>query len=64
VTCNLVLNEAQIDDDITVFAGDNLFSHSLEEFGEFCRKKNAPVLAVYDVGDLEQVKKVQLDRDR
>lgn len=63
---NLVITQAQIDDDLMVVAGDNLFSHSLEEFGEFCRKKNAPVLAVYDVGDLEQIKKynaIEIDED-
>ncbi len=44
-------------DDIIVVAGDNLFSEKLPDFGQFCREKNAPVLAVYDVGDLEQIKK-------
>ena len=38
-------------------AGDNLFSERLSEFGRYCRQKQAPVLAVYDVGDLEQIKK-------
>ena len=38
-------------------AGDNLFSQSLEDFGKVCRKMNAPVLAVYDVGSLEEIKK-------
>lgn len=54
---HLVLTQERIDDDIIVVAGDNLFSHSLAAFGEFCREKNAPVLAVYDVGDLEEIKK-------
>ena len=54
---SLVLTEADIDDDIIVVAGDNLFSHSLEQFGELCRQKNAPVLGVYDVGNLEEIKK-------
>ena len=54
---NLVINQVQIDDDLAVVAGDNLFSESLEGFGAFARKKQAPVLAVYDVGDLEQIKK-------
>jgi glucose-1-phosphate thymidylyltransferase len=40
-----------------VVAGDNLFSEKLPGFGEFCRKKNAPVLALYDVGNLEEIKK-------
>lgn len=53
----LVLQEGEIEDDIIVVAGDNLFSHELTEFGAFCRAKNAPVLAVYDVGDLEEIKK-------
>jgi glucose-1-phosphate thymidylyltransferase len=54
---HLVLTEAGIDDDVMVVAGDNLFSHSLADFGEFCREKAAPVLAVYDVGNLEEIKK-------
>jgi glucose-1-phosphate thymidylyltransferase len=54
---DLVLTEAQIDDDIIVVAGDNLFSHSLEGFGEFCCSQDTPVLGVYDVGDLEEIKK-------
>ena len=54
---NLVLTREKVDDDLIVVAGDNLFSQSVEEFGEFCRKKNAPVLAVYDVGNLEEIKK-------
>jgi glucose-1-phosphate thymidylyltransferase len=54
---NLVLTREGIDDDIVVVAGDNLFSEKLKEFGDFCRAKGAPVLAVYDVGDLEAIKK-------
>ena len=40
-----------------VVAGDNLFSSSLEDFGEFCCTCDAPVLGVYDVGNLEEIKK-------
>lgn len=54
---NLVLTKHGIDEDIIVVGGDNLFSDNLFEFGEFCREKNAPVLAVYDVGDLEEIRK-------
>src|SRR5262245_43105944 len=54
---NLVLDRAHIDEDIVVVAGDNLFSESLEGFGEFCRQHDAPVLAVYDVGNLAEIKK-------
>src|SRR6185503_8846788 len=54
---HLVLTREKLDDDLFVVAGDNLFSQSVEEFGKFCRRKNAPVLAVYDVGNLEEIKK-------
>ena len=63
---HLVLTREKINDDIIVVAGDNLFSQSLEDFGNFCRAKNAPVLAVYDVGNLEQIKKynsISIDND-
>ena len=52
-----VLKTQSVDDDLIVVAGDNLFSERLDAFGRFCREKNAPVLALYDVGDLEQIKK-------
>jgi len=54
---HLVLEKHHVDDDIIVVGGDNLFSDDLVEFGEFCKQKNAPVLAVYDVGNLEEIKK-------
>lgn len=54
---HLVLSREKVDDDVIVVAGDNLFSEKLSDFGRYCREKNAPVLAVYDVGDLEQIKK-------
>lgn len=54
---NLVMTKHEIDDDIIVVGGDNLFSNDLAEFGEFCQQKNSPVTAVYDVGDLEEIKK-------
>jgi len=63
---NFVLKTQNVDDDLIIVAGDNLFSEKLGAFGELCRKKNAPVLALYDVGDLEQIKKynaITLDTD-
>ena len=54
---HFVLQSQNIADDIIVVAGDNLFSEKLTAFGQFCREKNAPVLAVYDVGNLEEIKK-------
>src|SRR6266496_4562687 len=54
---HLVLTREKVDDDLIVVAGDNLFSESLGAFGEYCRKKNAPVLGIYDVGSVEEAKK-------
>src|SRR5947208_3289756 len=54
---NYVLKTQNVDDDILIVAGDNLFSQPLAGFGEFCRDKKAPVLGVYDVGNLEEIKK-------
>ena len=54
---NYVLKTQNVDDDLMVVAGDNLFSKKLEGFGQYCREKNAPVLALYDVGNLEEIKK-------
>lgn len=54
---NFVINSQGLDDDFLVVAGDNLFSDKLGEFGKFCAEKNAPVEAVYDVGNLEEIKK-------
>ena len=54
---HLVLAKHEVEDDVIIVGGDNLFSDDLFEFGEFCRTRNAPVLAVYDVGDLEEIKK-------
>ena len=54
---HLVITKEKVDDDLIVVAGDNLFSQSLEGFGAICRQKKAPVLAVYDVKSLEEIKK-------
>ena len=63
---DLTIREAGIDDDLIVLAGDNLFSESLAPFGAFARSKDAPVLGVYDVGDLEAIRRynaIELDED-
>jgi glucose-1-phosphate thymidylyltransferase len=63
---HLVLKKEKIDDDLIVVAGDNLFSEALKGFGDVCREKKAPVLAVYDVGSLDEIKKynsITLDSD-
>src|SRR5689334_7920065 len=52
---HLVMTKQQLDDDIIVVGGDNLFSHDLGEFGEYCRQRESPVTGVYVVGDLEEI---------
>ena len=54
---HLVLTRERVDDDVIVVAGDNLFSEALDGFGKFAREKGTPVLALYDVGNLEEIKK-------
>jgi len=63
---HLVITKENVTGDLVVVAGDNLFDSSLAPFVEFSRAGNTPVLAVYDVGDLEQIKKynsINLDKD-
>jgi glucose-1-phosphate thymidylyltransferase len=52
-----VIEKEKVDDDVIIVAGDNLFSDKLGDFGNYIRQKNAPVLALYDVGHLEEIKK-------
>jgi glucose-1-phosphate thymidylyltransferase len=54
---HLVLRRENVDDDILVVAGDNLFDSGLEGFAEFCLRRGAPAVGVYDVGSLEEIKK-------
>jgi glucose-1-phosphate thymidylyltransferase len=54
---HLVMKREQIQSDLLVVAGDNLFSSSLAPYVEYCHERQAPVLGVYDVGSLEDIKK-------
>lgn len=63
---HLVIKKENVKDDLVVVAGDNLFDSSLAPFVEYCRTGDTPVLAVYDVGDLESIKKynsITTDKD-
>ena len=46
----LVLRDHEVEDDVVVVAGDNLFSEPLAGFPP---RRDAPVIGVYDVGDLD-----------
>jgi glucose-1-phosphate thymidylyltransferase len=59
-----VLDQRDIDDDLVVVAGDNLFAEDVSAFAAFGREKGAPVLAVHDVGDLSRMHEYnQIDVD-
>jgi len=45
------------DDEYLVVAGDNLFDFSIADFIDFYRDRRAPVIAVYDVEDIEKAKR-------
>lgn len=54
------------EDDLLVVAGDNLFDFSLADYVAWWRAKDGSAIAVYDVGDLELIKKygvVEVDED-
>jgi len=56
-----------LDDDLFVIAGDNLIGFDLSDFLDYFEKKEAPILAAYDVGSLEKAKSyglVELDGDQ
>ncbi len=53
-------------DDYLIIAGDNVFDFSLNDFYTFYSEKKAPVLAVYDVGDLNKAHRygvVKIDKE-
>jgi glucose-1-phosphate thymidylyltransferase len=56
-----------LDDDLLVIAGDNLFDYALSDFVEFWRsKENASAVAVHDVGSRELARRygiVDVDAD-
>ena len=54
---HLLLTREGVDDDLLVSAGDSVFSDSLEGFGRAIDERQAPIEGVYDVGDLEAIKR-------
>lgn len=51
-----MLLDTLIEDEYLIIAGDNLFSLNLNDFISFYYAKNAPVIALYDVKNIELVK--------
>jgi len=62
----LVVRQTALDDDVVVAAGDNLFTERLDGFGQVARERDAALLAVYDVGDLDAIRRynaIEIDDD-
>jgi len=54
----VAINTYNIDDDMMVLLGDNLFTYSLLDFYNFHVEKNADCIPVKEVDDLETLKRV------
>jgi len=50
-----VLERLGVDEELVVVAGDNLFGSDVSGLVEHGRERDAPVVAVHDVGDLERM---------
>lgn len=62
-----VVKERNIDDDILVIGGDNLYDLDLADFVHFAQDKQSAAIAVYDVKDKELAKKyglVEVDENK
>jgi glucose-1-phosphate thymidylyltransferase len=54
----LAIESEGLDDDLIVAAGDSIFTERLDGFAQFGRERDAAATAVYDVGDLEAIKRL------
>jgi glucose-1-phosphate thymidylyltransferase len=63
---DLTIRDAGLHEDLLVLAGDNLFSESIAPFPAFALAKGGAALGVYDVGDLDSIRRysvIELDAD-
>jgi glucose-1-phosphate thymidylyltransferase len=54
----LAIDSESLDDDLIVAAGDSIFTERLDDFARFGKERAAAAIAVYDVGDLEEIKRL------
>jgi glucose-1-phosphate thymidylyltransferase len=54
----LAVDAAGLDDDLIVAAGDSLFTERLDGLVRFAQERSAAAIAVYDVGDLEAIRRL------
>jgi len=51
-----LIRENNLDDELLVIGGDNIFSFKMEDFIDYFYMKNANVIALYDLGDREKAR--------
>jgi len=51
-----LIREKNIDEDLLVIGGDNIFSFKMKDFIEYFHRKRANTIALYDVGDREKAR--------
>ncbi|MDZ7689452.1 MAG: NDP-sugar synthase [Halobacteriales archaeon] len=62
-----LVERVNVDDDLLVIAGDNLFSFDVSEFVDYFEDRGTPCLTAYDVGSREEASSyglVELEDDR
>lgn len=52
------IEQGNIDDDVVIIAGDNLFTYALKEYYDFYKKKNADCVCVKQFDDMEMIKQL------
>lgn len=55
---NFTIEKCNINDDVLIIAGDNLFTFKLREFIDFYKAKNAPSVCVREETDINLLKRV------
>lgn len=55
---NFTIEKCNINDDVLIIAGDNLFTFKLREFVDFYKVKNAPSVCVREETDINLLKRV------
>lgn len=53
---HILINQKNIDDDILVIAGDNLFELNLSDIANFFKKRKSNLIVLHDVNDFELAK--------
>lgn len=52
------IENGNIDDEVVIIAGDNLFTYSLNEYMDFYKEKNADCVCVKQFDDMEMIKQL------